>query len=108
VSGYTVDPQGLHSTAPLYGHTADQVAQIYRTLTDVLDLEGACWGSDEQGMAFGRKYVAAALPALSQLSHTNEGLQSMVDGVATWAKNYLRAEDAAQQSAAQVVPPDGG
>ena len=108
MSGYTVDPQGLHGTAPLYGHTADQVAQIYRTLTDVLDLEGACWGSDEQGTAFGRRYVAAALPALSQLSQTNEGLQSMVDGVATWAKNYLQGEDAAQQSAARIAPTDGG
>jgi hypothetical protein len=108
VTGFTADPQGLHATAPLYGHTADQVAQIYRTLTDVLDLEGACWGSDEAGTAFGQKYVAAALPALSQLSQTNEGLQSMVDGVATWAKNYLRADDAAQHSAAQIAPTDGG
>jgi hypothetical protein len=52
--------------------------------------------------------VAAALPALSQLSQTNVGLQSMVDGVATWAKNYLQADDAAQQSAAQIAPSDGG
>jgi hypothetical protein len=81
--GCTTDQHGLHSTAPIFGHTADETRQIYRTLTDVLDLEGAWWGSDDQGMAFGMKYVAAALPALSQLSLTNGGLDSLADGVAS-------------------------
>ena len=103
MTGYTTNTGDLQSTAPQYDSVAQQVKQIYNTLTDALECEGACWGSDDQGLEFGRKYVGAALPALQQMSQTNEGLQSMVDGICSWAKNYLNADDAAQQSAGQLT-----
>jgi uncharacterized protein YukE len=102
VSGFTTNTNDLQSTAPQYDSVAQQVQQIYTTLTNALEVEGACWGSDDAGMTFGTKYVSAALPALQQMSATNEGLQSMVDGVCSWAKNYMNADDAAQQSASQI------
>ncbi|GIH18849.1 hypothetical protein [Rugosimonospora africana] len=102
MSGFTTNTNDLQSTAPQYDSVADQVRQIYTTLTDALNVEGACWGSDDAGKTFGGKYVSAALPALQQLSATNDGLQSMVDGICSWAKNYLNADDAAQQSASQI------
>jgi hypothetical protein len=102
VSGFTTNTNDLQSTAPQYDSVAQQVQQIYTTLTNALDREGACWGSDDAGMTFGKKYVAAALPALRQMSETNQGLQSMVDGVCSWAKNYLNVDDAAKQSASQI------
>jgi uncharacterized protein YukE len=102
MTGYTTNTNDLQSTAPQYDSVAQQVKQIYTRLTNALDVEGACWGSDQQGMDFGKKYVGAALPALQQMSQTNDGLQSMVDGICNWAKNYVSADDAAQQSASQL------
>jgi uncharacterized protein YukE len=102
VTGYTTNTNDLQSTAPQYDSVAEQVQQIYSTLTNSLQTEGACWGRDDQGMTFGQKYVAAALPALQQMSETNQGLQSMVDGICSWAKNYVSADGAAKQSAGQL------
>lgn len=103
MTGYTTNTGDLQSTAPQYDSVAQQVSKIYTTLANALDVEGACWGSDDQGTTFGQKYVSAALPALQQMSQTNEGLQSMVDGICSWAKNYMNADDAAQQSASQLT-----
>jgi uncharacterized protein YukE len=97
LSGYTVDPSGLAPNAALYGAAADQVRSLHDTLASKLDAEGACWGNDDAGAAFAAKYVGPALTALQQMVSTNEGLQSMVDGIYSWAKNYVNADQAAQQ-----------
>jgi uncharacterized protein YukE len=102
MTGYNTNTGDLQSTAPQYDAVAQQVQQVYTTLTNALEGEGACWGSDDQGKNFGQKYTSAALPALQQMSQTNEGLQSMVDGICSWAKNYIKADDAARQSASQI------
>jgi len=100
VTGYTVDPEGLASSGPQYGVVADQVQALYDTLTAKLAAEGACWGNDEAGNAFAAKYVGPAVSALQQMDTTNQGLQSMVDGVGGWAQNYVNADQSAQQDAA--------
>jgi hypothetical protein len=102
MSGYTASAGDLQSTAPQYDDVAKQVQQVYTLLTNALNGEGVCWGTDDQGKVFGDKYVNAAMPALQQMSQTTEGLQSMVDGICSWAKNYVNADDAAQQSASQI------
>lgn len=102
MTGYTTNYQALRATAPQYDDVARQVGEIYRTLVDALEAQGACWGADGQGRAFGQKYVTAALPALQQMSDTHEGLRSMVDGVCSWAKNYVTADDLAKLSAQQL------
>lgn len=100
--GYTAQPADLQSAAPQYDWVAQQVAQVYTTLTQVLDDEGACWGNDDSGQTFGAKYCQSALPAIQQMSNTNQGLQSMVDSICTWAKNYVSADQEAQSSASQI------
>jgi uncharacterized protein YukE len=96
MSGYTVDPTSLASNAPQYGAVADQVQAVYDTLTAKLEAEGACWGNDDAGNAFAAKYVGGAVSALQQMDTTHQGLQSMVDGICTWARNYVNADQAAQ------------
>lgn len=101
--GYTAQPSDLRSSASQYDWVAQQVQQIYTTLTQALDAEGACWGNDDQGQTFGAKYCPPAVAALQQMSDTNQGVQSMVDSICTWAKNYVSADQAAQSSAAQIT-----
>lgn len=100
--GFTAQTTDLHSTAPQYDAVNQQVQQIYNTLTQALDAEGACWGNDQSGSAFGSKYCPSALSALQQMNSTAQGLQSMVDGICSWAKNYVNADQAAQASAAKI------
>lgn len=97
MSGFTVDPSSLQGNAPDYGAAAAQVQSIYGTLTGQLQAEGDCWGNDAAGSAFAAKYVGPALSALQQMDTTHQGLQSMVDGICNWAKNYVSADELAQQ-----------
>jgi len=101
-AGYTAQPSDLQSAAPQYDWVSQQLQYVYNTLSLALDAEGACWGNDDQGQAFGAKYCPLAISALQQMSNTNQGVQSMVDSICTWAKNYVNADEAAQASAAQV------
>lgn len=101
--GYTAQPAGLQSTAPQYDWVAGQVQIVYSNLTQALDAEGACWGNDDQGQAFGAKYCPPAVAALQQMSNTNQGVQSMVDTICTWARNYVSADSEAQAGAAQIA-----
>lgn len=102
MTGFTAQPDDLQASAPQYDAVAQQVRAIYQTLTANLETEGACWGADDAGTAFGTKYVAQALLAIKQLDSTNQGLQGMVDGICTWAKNYVNAEELAKLSATQL------
>jgi hypothetical protein len=101
--GYTAQPADLQSAAPQYDWVARQVQVVYSTLTQALDAEGACWGADDQGQSFGTKYCPPAVAVLQQMSNTGQGLQSMVDSICTWAKNYVSADEEAQSSAAQIT-----
>jgi hypothetical protein len=105
VTDITARPDQLHGTSGQYQTLADQVAQVYRVLTALLEAEGACWGNDESGFAFGTKYVPAALSTLSQMDDTHQGIQSMIDGICSWAKNYVDATGAAKSGAHQITTP---
>jgi uncharacterized protein YukE len=102
VSGVTVDPTGLSANAALYGAAADDVASIHLTLASKLDGEGACWGNDDAGNAFAAKYVGPALAALRMMITTQQGLQSMVDGVYQWSQSYVSADEALRQDLLKV------
>jgi len=101
--GFTTQPADLQSTAPQYASVADLVQGIYSNLVAALDAEGACWGNDAQGQAFGVKYCAPAISVLEQLSNTRMGVQSMVDSICTWAKNYVTASQGDLNSASQLT-----
>jgi hypothetical protein len=106
-NGITTRTDQLQSTAPQYDSVAQQVRQIYQTLVNALDVEGPCWGNDAQGQTFGGKYCPPAVSLLEQMGNTRQGLQSMVDGVCSWAKNYVDADQAATASASQIGTTDG-
>jgi uncharacterized protein YukE len=101
--GIQTNPDDLQDNAPRYQHVSDQLNDIYGRLTASLDAWGACWGDDDAGRAFASKYVQPALDALQQMDSTKQGLQSMVDGICSWAKNYVSADDLAKADAAQVA-----
>jgi len=104
--GFTAQTGDLRSTAPRYGAVTDRVATIYQTLVNALEAEGACWGNDDSGRAWGSKYAPAALAALQQMSGTQQGLQSMVDGICSWARNFVDVDQMVQESAAQIASTD--
>ena len=96
MTGITVDPSALQATAPVYDSQAAGLADLYSTLTGKLQAEGACWGDDEAGRAFGRNYVGPAISALEQTRAASDGLASMAAGVYHWARNYVDADEAAK------------
>jgi hypothetical protein len=100
--GFTTQPTNLQSTAPQYSSIADLVQGIYNNLLAVLDAEGACWGNDASGQAFGIKYCPSAISVLEQFDNTNMGVQSMVDSICTWAKNYVNVNQGDLNSASQL------
>lgn len=106
-SGFTASPEDMRGAAPGYAGVADQLALVYTQLAYALDLEGACWGNDEVGQVFGQKYAPSAVSLLRAMSGTSEGIQSMVDGICSWASNYMDADQAARADAAQIDPGGG-
>lgn len=100
--GFTAQTTNLQSTAPQVDAVNQQLQQISQNLVQALDAEGACWGNDEAGHTFGQKYFPSAFSALKQMNSTQEGLQSMVDGIRSWAKNYLDADQQAKASISQI------
>lgn len=100
MSGFTVAPAGLSSTAPGWGDQAAAVHDLFTTLTGRLSAEGECWGNDQAGRAFAAKYVGPALATIQYMGATGEGLRSMVDGVAAWARNYVSSDQAVRQDLA--------
>jgi hypothetical protein len=105
--GFTTQPADLQSTAPQYASIADLVQGIYSKLLATLDTEGACWGDDAQGQAFGIKYCPPAISVLEQLDNTNVSVQSMVDSICTWAKNYVDVGQGDLSSASQLADGSG-
>ncbi|MDQ2874909.1 MAG: hypothetical protein M3Y33_09005 [Actinomycetota bacterium] len=103
MSGYTVDTRGLAANAPSYQDAADQVQAVYDTLSGTLQSYGACWGDDDAGQQFAAKYVNPALSALQSLVDNGTGMESMVDGIYTWAKSYVSADDAAKDHLTQEL-----
>jgi uncharacterized protein YukE len=60
VSGaLTGDPDALRAGQPGIEVLADRVNAALGRLGTVLDAEGACWGGDETGQAFGDRYHPA-------------------------------------------------
>lgn len=102
--GITAQTTDLKSAAPKYDVVSQQVAQIYQTLVHALDAEGACWGNDAQGATFGGKYCPPAVSAIQQMGNTKQGVQSMVDGICSWAKNYMNADQSASAGTSQIDP----
>jgi uncharacterized protein YukE len=105
MTGFTAQTTNLGDTAPQYDSVAQQVQRVYTTLVNALETEGACWGGDAQGQQFGAKYCGPALSLLQQMGNTNQGLQSMVDGICSWAKNYVNVDQMVAQQVSQIGNP---
>jgi hypothetical protein len=103
MTGFAVDPSVLAENAPMYGAYSKELGRIYDTLSGRLTAEGACWGDDDPGRAFGAKYVPPAIKALGQLYDATEGLASTGTGLINWYENYMSGLEKDQQSAAGVA-----
>jgi uncharacterized protein YukE len=103
--GVSAAPEQLQDAAKGYGVSAEKVQQVYKTLVTALEAQGACWGDDDAGRQFGAKYCPPALSLLQQMSNTNQGIASMVDGICSWAKGYLNADEASKANASQITSP---
>ncbi|MGH3273660.1 MAG: hypothetical protein ACRDNZ_04960 [Streptosporangiaceae bacterium] len=103
MTGWAADPVGLAANAGPYGVHADQVQSIYATLSAALEAEGACWGDDDAGKTFAGKYVTNALNTLIAMSQNGSSMESMVDGIYSWAKNYMSADEAAKDGLTQEL-----
>jgi uncharacterized protein YukE len=98
MTGFAVQPDPLYGSGQQYQDVHDELASIYARLTTALDTAGQFWGGDKTGQDFANKYCPQAVAQLQQMSGTAAGLQSIIDGVAAWAKNYVTADNAVAQS----------
>ena len=107
MNGFAVEPGGLDGGGRRYDDVRQLLADLHAEHSAALAEFGDCWGSDEPGAAFGRKYCGSALATLAtmdpaQPGSTVDGLQSVVDGIHTWARNYVDVEDIVHRSTPRV------
>ena len=98
MTGFAVQADPLYANGQQYDLVHSELASIYVRLTQALDAAGQFWGGDDSGQAFARSYCPAAVSQLRQMGATGEGLQSLIAGVCSWAKNYVDADSAVAQS----------
>jgi uncharacterized protein YukE len=98
MTGFAARPDPLYGSGQQYQAVHDELASIYDRLTGALDATGQFWGGDLPGQNFARDYCPKAVSQLQQMGATGDGLQSVIDGVASWAKNYVEADAAVAQS----------
>jgi uncharacterized protein YukE len=98
VTGFAVQPDPLYTNGQQYDLVHSELGSIYSRLTQTLDAAGQFWGGDDSGRAFARSYCPAAVAQVRQMGATSEGLQSLIAGVCSWAKNYVDADSTVAQS----------
>ncbi|GAA4234946.1 hypothetical protein GCM10022254_41030 [Actinomadura meridiana] len=78
-------------------HTgATQMQKIYDRLSNALNTEGPCWGSDETGQTFAEGYKEPSDSVLESFPKLKDGLDGIKKGVDQMAKSYKKAEDSSR------------
>ncbi|BDT85147.1 WXG100 family type VII secretion target [Nocardia cyriacigeorgica] len=91
------DPDALRATAPRFRSVGDGVATAAQRLRAVIEAEGACWGGDEIGKAFGDGYTPGATEGQEAIQGLSAVFTRMGDNVVVVADS-LQAQDEAISS----------
>ena len=88
-----VDVPGLRECGPAFTSLSAAVDETMRRLSDRLDAEGACWGTDETGAAFDTAYGPASANVRRALPGLRDAIASVGDSVVAAADNAEAAEN---------------
>lgn len=86
------DPQELRSVRPSVHRLADAIHRISIGLTQALEAEGPCWGSDEWGVAFAATYLPASAVVRSLVAGTATAIDDLAATLAVVADVFATAE----------------
>ncbi|MFI5716488.1 WXG100 family type VII secretion target [Nocardia sp. NPDC051750] len=85
-----VDPDGLRNTGPRFGAVAADITTAAEQLRRVLDTEGQCWGTDQVGQAFAKRYTPD--PGLEAIQDVRDAFTRYGEDVVTLADNVEAQE----------------
>jgi hypothetical protein len=92
----SADLGGLRDTQPHVRWLSAFAAETLARLSAALDAEGACWGNDRMGEAFGSSYAPAAQQVRDAGALLRDGISHVADALGTVVNNLDSAEDRAQ------------
>lgn len=99
-SSFEADPEALRATQPQFAQLASRVTDAVAALAQVIEKEGACWGTDKPGAAFAKNYVDAAKQTQDSLGSIPGVLSGLGDSMTTIA-NAIDEQD--QSTAAALT-----
>jgi hypothetical protein len=92
-----LDATALRAIQPAVAALADGLSGAVTRLATALDGEGACWGFDEPGRAFGDSYAPATWQIREALGHATARMTELRDAVGMLADVAEAADDQARQ-----------
>jgi uncharacterized protein YukE len=98
-SSFEADPEALRATQPQFAQLASRVTDAVAALTQVIEKEGVCWGTDQPGAAFAKNYVDAA----KQTQDTLGSVPGVLSGLGDSMKTIADAIDQQDQSTAAAL-----
>ncbi|GAB2654971.1 hypothetical protein [Nocardia goodfellowii] len=94
MSTLKVDPDALAATKPGIATVADKVIAAIKNVQTVVQAEGECWGADEIGENFAKKYVPDAESGLQGIEALGKCVESLAGGVDSIAQAFQQQDDA--------------
>ncbi|MEV6274072.1 hypothetical protein [Nocardia sp. NPDC051832] len=88
-----VDPDALKATKPGITTVADKVIAAIKNVQTVVDAEGECWGADEIGENFAKKYVPDAESGLKGIESLGKCVESLAGGVDSIAEAFQKQDE---------------
>lgn len=101
-TNFFADPDKLRQTIFGMRTPTDNAQKIVQNLQASIDAEGECWGSDEPGMTFAKKYVEPASDASALMGNIASVLDYIMQSVVQVA-DTVEAQDGTFGSAVRGV-----
>jgi|GEM_PF-3376136 len=98
-SSFDANPDALRAMQPQFAELSTRVTDAVAALTQVIEKEGACWGTDKPGAAFAKNYVDAAKGTQDSLG----GMSGVLSGLGDNMTTIATAIDQQDQSSAAAL-----
>ncbi|HLT12235.1 MAG TPA: WXG100 family type VII secretion target [Micromonosporaceae bacterium] len=96
IAGMWLDPAAVRDAAGAVEAVAARVDATLGQLAADLDAEGACWGTDAMGAAFGESYVPAANEVRAAFSALSDGVGGLATALRQAAGNAADSDQRAE------------
>ena len=83
---------------------ADEARRLFLALRDTVVVLMPYWGGDAMGREYARSCLERFMALFDSLATLYPAMQSVADGVRSWAMGLLKAGEEAAEGAAGIVP----